>query len=258
MPGRLSLVAAVAAVAVVALAGCRLDVHVTTTVAVDGSGTVTVEATADDGLLDQVPDLLADLRLDDLAAAGWTVEGPTATSEDGASVRLTKPFRTPAEATAALQELNGPQGPLRDLQVGRTERFAEVETTFEGAVHLEGGLEAFADTALAELLGDVPLGDVVTVPLDQGLQLVVTAVLPGDLVATTGTQLDAGTARWDPPLADGAVTVLEATAVERDEGARSARRNQRLATAALVLWAAAMLGLGVVWWARRRAGSPTA
>lgn len=254
MPARLAVVTALVAVLLAGLlAGCRLDVTVTTTVARDGSGTVAVEAVADAELLDRVPGLLTELRLDDAADAGWTVEGPAAERDGGATVRLTKSFRTPAEATATLQELNGPQGPFHDLAVDQVERFAEVETTFTGRVELEGGLEAFADADLVALVGNVPLADVVTVPVEEGLGLAVVAALPGEVEDTTGSPVAAGITRWEPPLADGAVTDMAATALDRDEGALAARRTRDLALVGLVIWAAVVAGLGVVWWARRRA-----
>ena len=80
----------------VLLAGCRLDVDVATMVAEDGSGTVTVTVHADAELLAAAPGLVADLRLDDLATAGWTVDGPVTAAGDGTRLVLTKPFAPPS------------------------------------------------------------------------------------------------------------------------------------------------------------------
>ena len=89
-------------VGVLALAGCRLDVGVDVAMQADGSGTVTVTATADAELVAAAPSALADLRLDDIRAAGWTVADPAKGADGSLALTLTKPFRTPAEATAIL------------------------------------------------------------------------------------------------------------------------------------------------------------
>src|SRR5690349_9765494 len=104
-------------VAVLVLAGCRLDVAVDVAMQPDGSGTVTVTATADRELVAAAPSALGDLRLDDVRAAGWTVDPPSSGTDGSVHLTLTKPFRTPAEATAVLAGLNGPDGPLRNLIV---------------------------------------------------------------------------------------------------------------------------------------------
>ena len=62
-----------------ALAGVALDVVVDLTLDEDGTGELTVTATADADVVEQVPGLAEDLRFDDAVAAGWTVDGPTAT-----------------------------------------------------------------------------------------------------------------------------------------------------------------------------------
>src|SRR5512142_2431548 len=108
---RLRLLALAFALAV--LAGCRLDVGVDVAMQPDGSGVVTVTARADHDLVAAAPSALADLRLDDIRAAGWTVADPASGADGSVTLTLTKPFRSPAEATAVLAELNGPDGPLR-------------------------------------------------------------------------------------------------------------------------------------------------
>ena len=68
-------------VCALALASCRLDVTVDVAIEPDGTGTVTVTAVADAELVDQVPGLADALVFDDAVAAGWQVDGPTATAE---------------------------------------------------------------------------------------------------------------------------------------------------------------------------------
>ena len=61
------------------LAACQVDVSVDLTMAEDGTGTITVVATADADVVRAVPTIADELALDDVVAAGWTVDGPKAT-----------------------------------------------------------------------------------------------------------------------------------------------------------------------------------
>ena len=91
--GRLSLIARhpwapcsaavlVSLVGALLLAGCRVDVTVDLVIGADGTGDLTVTATADAEVVEQAAGLAEDLRLDDAIAAGWTVEGrPRRTTE---------------------------------------------------------------------------------------------------------------------------------------------------------------------------------
>jgi len=232
----LRLLALVGAVAL--LAGCRLDLNVAVDLAADGSGTVRVTATADADLLARAPNAVTDLRLDDAKAAGWTVTGPTATESGGAQVVLTKAFGSPEQATAILAEINGPSGPLRGLTLSQAREFATVTSNLTGEVRLDGGLGAFADQALVQVAGKVPLADQVAasgVPLDQALGLTVTVDLPGTVTATNGTRAG-GEVTWSPPLAEGQSTALSASAQKVDTAATRARTVEHWSRWALVGW----------------------
>ena len=255
------LLAALCAVGL--LAGCRLDVNVTVDAEADGSGTVTVTATADAELLAHAPGAVEDLRFDDARAAGWTVTGPSPTESGGAQVVLTKPFGTPEQATAILAEINGPSGPLRDLALTQSREFARVTTGLTGQVRLDGGLGAFADEALVQVAGKVPLADQVAaqvaasgVPLDQALGLTVTVELPGTVTSTNGTAAG-GSVTWSPSLADGLATPLQAETLQEDTAALRASDVERWTVWGLVGWAAlfALIVLIVALraWRRRRA-----
>jgi LppM domain len=232
----LRLLALVGAVAL--LAGCRLDLNVAVDLAADGSGTVRVTATADADLLSRAPNAVADLRLDDAKAAGWTVTGPAGTESGGAQVVLTKPFGSPEQATAILAEINGPSGPLRGLTLTQAREFATVTSNVTGEVRLDGGLGAFADQALVQVAGKVPLADQVAasaVPLDQALGLTVTVDLPGTVTATNGTRAG-GEVTWSPPLVEGQSTPLSASARKVDTAATRARNVEHWTSRALVGW----------------------
>ena len=230
------LLALVGAVAL--LAGCRLDLNVAVDLAADGTGTVRVTATADADLLARAPNAVTDLRLDDAKAAGWTVTGPSATESGGAQVVLTKPFGSPEQATAILAEINGPSGPLRGLTLSQAREFATVTSNLTGEVRLDGGLGAFADQALVQVAGKVPLADQVAasgVPLDQALGLTVTVDLPGTVTSTNGTR-GGGEVTWSPPLAEGQSTPLSASARKVDTAATRARSAEHWTQRALVGW----------------------
>ena len=236
-------------------AGCRLDVGVDVAMQPDGSGAVTVTATADAELVAAAPSAFADIRLDDVEQAGWVPSGPTKGADGSLTLILTKPFTTPAEANSILAELNGPDGPLRDLTVALDQSFATVSSSLTGSVRLTGGLGAFSDAALAQALGSAPLANLVAAPVDQVVGLTVTAGFPGRVTTTNGEETADGTSvTWRPSLADGANTAIDARFERVDEGAKSARRNSRLAWGALAVYGAVLLAVvvAVVVLARRR------
>ncbi|HEX6420446.1 MAG TPA: hypothetical protein VFZ77_18240 [Acidimicrobiales bacterium] len=203
--------ALVVALAVTAAAACQVRTTVVVEVADDGSGTVEVGVGLDDAAVGRLPDLDGDgasgaadlaalVRVDDLAAAGWTVAEPAADGGGTTWLRVTRAFGTPAEATEILAGLTGSDGPLRDLRVTRSASFGRVEYTFEGTADLRGGLEAFGDEGLAAALEGEPLGEDAAAiearagrPLAEVFTLQVTSRLAGE--ETT----------WAPALGEGPV-----------------------------------------------------
>jgi hypothetical protein len=253
--GRRTLVIALASVVVLACAGCRLDVGVDITMAANGTGTVTVTAVADSQLVTTAPSAFADLRLDDVRQAGWSVTGPTRNPDGSLTLTLVKPFATPAEATSILAELNGPNGPLHGLTVGIDRSFALVASTLAGQAQLTGGLAAFSDAALAQALGSPPLANVVAQPVDEVLGLTVTARFAGSVADADGAIApDRQSVEWRPSLADGVSTPMNARFELVDQGARDARRTSRLAWGALAIYLGAILltALAVLFVLRRR------
>jgi hypothetical protein len=246
-------------VGMVVLGGCHLDLAVTVDIAEDGSGTVTVVATADAELVAKAPGVVEGLRFDDAKSAGWTVTGPQATPDGGATVTLTKPFTSPEQASAILAEINGPSGPLRGLALAQRREFARVTTDVAGEARLDGGVAAFADDALVKVAGQVPLADQVAasgVPLDQAISLTVTVDAPGTMRAPGGTATG-GRVTWRPTLADGHSTPLQATAVLEDRNAERARTVERWTKWGLAAWIGLFALIVVVvaavgLWRRRR------
>jgi hypothetical protein len=234
--------------AVLALAGCRLDVGVDVTMRDDGTGTVTVTAVADAALLARVPGALADLELDDLRAGGWSVDGPRAADGGGQQLVVTKPFVTPEQGAAVLGELSGGSGPLRNLTLEWSRSFATVRTGLAATAGLDGGIAALGDGDLVAALGGrVALSDLVTGDVGDGLALRVTAHLPGAVVDANGTvAADGSSVTWTPDLRGGSTSELRASFVQRDDGALAARSRARWIRIGLAVWGAAMLAAVVV------------
>jgi hypothetical protein len=122
-------------------AACKVDTTVTVKVRDDGSGVVSVTAVLDPDAVKAAESgggkLEDRIRLGDLANAGWTVQ-PWARAADGsAGLTLTKPFRTPEQATAIVKEINGTAGPLRDVTVTRDSGTFSTSYATTGTVDLK-------------------------------------------------------------------------------------------------------------------------
>ena len=94
--------------AIVGLAACRLDATVELTIGADGTGELAVTAVADADVVAQAPGLAESLQFADAVAAGWVVEGPTATEDGGLTVTLRHPVTSAEEATNLLASLGPP------------------------------------------------------------------------------------------------------------------------------------------------------
>jgi hypothetical protein len=250
---------ALVALVVLSSAGCRLDVDVAIDVDEDGAGTIAVTVSADAELAAQAPGAVADVRTDDATAAGWTVAGPTTGDDGGVTLTLTKPFRTPEEATAILAEINGPSGPLHALTLGQQRDFARVTTSLTGTTRLDGGVAAVADQALIDLTGSVPLQAAVAEGLAgadpaTAIGLTVRVDAPGSVVETTGTE-GSGEVVWQPDLTAGTTTELQALFEQRDRTAERARTVEDASRVAIIVWlvvVALLAGLVALLLARHR------
>lgn len=223
-----------------ALAACQLDVTVDVEIEPDGTGVVTMLATADAELVDQVPGVADDLRLDDAVAAGWQVTGPTETDDGGLTTTLTHDVSSAEELANVLNSI-GP--PLTDMSAARTPDPETGQTTnaIDGAMVLANGYESFADADLIAAVGGLPFGDEITAsglaPFD-AMSFTYRVQLPGELVsAETGTEVGDGVIEWVAPL-DGATTDLRVQTVQRapGDGASWARPLATIALVALVAW----------------------
>jgi hypothetical protein len=222
---------------------CRLDVDVATNVNADGSGEVVVVGTVDKDVVDRVAGLAGSLVLDDATAAGWVVEGPTATEAGGLTVTLRHPFATVQEAANLVNSL-GP--PISNLAFERTASDDEVAVAMSGALTLPGGTwDAFGDQALIAATGGTPFAaqlDESGATPAESMSVELAVRLPGDVDQSTGDSRD-GAVVWSAPL-DGSSIDVSAKSVLRAGGADSGWAGP-VGTVALVLLIAWLI-VGVV------------
>jgi hypothetical protein len=245
----------VGVIALVAVAGaCRLDVTTTLDVARNGSGKITVTAIADAELVKRAPELAQGIAGDDLRERGWTVNPPTPLPDGGVQVVVERNFATPAEASRVLEGLSGPNGPIRQLVVTRRGASAASTFTVSGELQLDGGLGAFADTELIDLVGSIPFDDILVTDnraLGDVATFSLVTRLPGDIRTATGA-IEDNLVRWNVPL-DGTSVAVEATSRNLDIGALIGRIVSLLALGALAVWLFAMGAIGIRIVRRRRA-----
>lgn len=250
-------------IAVVVLASCRVQSHIALSVKPNGSGTVTVTVEADQDAVGKTSGLLADLRTEDLTKAGWDVSEPkngAMGKKTGLTLVLTRSFRTPSEATAILAQVNGENGPLHNAVIERSGKDASSTWTLTGRLEVKGGLEAFADAGTNTLLGGAPYKNELAASgqdLGDAVGLTFSALLPGDIQATTGKHPDTATITWDVPL-DGSAIDLATSTKNVDVASSVSRVGRVILKGLIVLWlvAMALLFLLVMNARNRRARTP--
>ena len=208
-------------VALVVLTGCKVDIRIDVTAEDTGAGTIQVTVDVDNVLVTLVPGIANDVQFEDLVASGWTIEGPIQVNNGGLRVILKYPFASPAEATQALNQINGPNGPLINASLKRTVSGRQVATTVDATAQLIGGLEAFSDAALTAAIGETPwLGTARKLEIENptdALTITLVVRLPGDIKKTTGNESGGGVV-WDVPTDGTAQSVVIGTVATRVDG----------------------------------------
>jgi hypothetical protein len=218
------------------LAGCRLDVDVTVVIEPDGTGVVTVYAVADAELASQVPGLIDALVFDDAEAAGWQVDGPSTTPDGGIEVTLVHPVAGPQELTNVLDSL-GP--PFIDMRAGRTTDGDQTSNAIDGRLQLPDGFESFADADLIAAAGGLPFeeqfAEVDTTPAES-MSFTLRIQLPGEVVSTTGVEVEPNVIEWEAPLDGSSVSIATVTVQRPAEGGAWAGPLAAAALVALIVW----------------------
>ncbi|NBP54739.1 MAG: hypothetical protein EBU67_10765 [Actinobacteria bacterium] len=250
---RKRLAAFVAGVAcAVLLTSCRVDSIVSITVERDGSGTVDVVVTADSDIVKQVPRLSTDLDFSDMVAAGWKLTGPEATEDGGLRVLLSHPFDNETQASALLAQINGSRGPFRDVRITREGKSRDSVWKLTGRLEVTGGLQAFADDQLLQVVGATPYEETVKeagLDLGKAISLQVNAKLPGKVQSTTGAAQD-GVLTWRVAT-DGTPVDLSTTTNEVDVAGTIGGILSFVARALLFLWLAFIGWVGFRVWRRQ-------
>lgn len=221
-----------------ALSACRLDVSVDVAMEPDGTGIVTVLATADAELAGRVPGLVDDLRLDDAVDNGWTVEGPTEAADGSLSITLTHRFTSHVELANVLNSI-GP--PLTQMAAARTTEDDQTTNAINGELTLPNGFESFADADLIAAVGGMPFADEFAADgqrPEDAMSFTFRVSLPGELIsAETGTEVADGVIEWNAPLDGSSVNLYTAT-VQRpaEEVGAWAGPLSTVAFVALVVW----------------------
>ena len=178
------------------LAGCRVETTVRVDVEEDGSGQVVVVLDLDadavqaaevgGGTLEQrVP-------LADLQAAGWRV-GQWERADDGsAKLTMSHSFAEPDEVSGIIEQISGPNGPLR-LALSRDESFYAKKFELTGIADLTQPAgtttdQELVDRLVAEGVDVGALDQRLLAELNESFLLRVAARLPG-----------AGTKEWEVP-----------------------------------------------------------
>jgi hypothetical protein len=246
---RLLVLCACAAV----LAGCRVDLSVDMVVEPDGTGTITFIANADAETVEAVPTLAEELVTDDIADAGWTIDGPTELPGGGLTVTLTHEFSSDEEATNLLNSL-GP--PFNDMVVTRNSTGDDATNRVGGLLGLPDGFDGFADDELVAAVGSMPFAEQIAASEatpESSIAAVIRVTLPGVITTeeTNGTELGDNLLEWSVPT-DGEVLEMRAVSVQSPGDDRWWARPLSLAALiALTAWVAFMtIFILYVLWAR--------
>lgn len=198
--------AALGAVALFFLSGCEAAIRIGVDANANGGGRVLAVVTLDKDAQSLVGDLKEQLRTDDLKQAGWTIVGPEKVGTD-LRVTASKPFKTAAGATKAVQELDGAKGLFKDFTLSQERGLFRTTTKFAGTVNLRDGIESFSDAELERVLGS-PLGATpaefekrIGRAVSEALPITVGVLLPGKVSSNATTESD-GSAAWHPKLGD--------------------------------------------------------
>jgi hypothetical protein len=138
------------------LTGCQAKTNIDILVSDTGDGVIDVQMVLDDQAAAYLPNGEADLRLDDLEDAGWSIQGPD-TDNGETTISARHGFANSQQAQQLLDQLVANDGVFQDFRIDQSRSLTNVETSVSGSVDLSEGLESLGDPAVAEATGN-PLG----------------------------------------------------------------------------------------------------
>lgn len=199
--------------------GCRAEVLVDIDVDEAGSGMVTAALALDPEAAAQLVDLRTGLQLADLQQAGWRVGEPEERDDGWTEVQVAKEFGNPQQLSVVLDELDGPDGVFRDIELQRSKTFARIDYQLSGALDPSGGFQRFADPELEAALGTT----VVELAAQEGfspdqVRVRLQTDLPGELrdasLIGTSEAVD-GTVAWSVTLGETSPVPISAATTSR-------------------------------------------
>ena len=248
-----------ALLAVVLLGACRVDSVVTLNVEPNGSGTLAVVTTVDAEVVARVPNIAENLSFEDAKNAGWKVSEVGTTEAGGLQVRVSHSFNNEEEATALLAQLSGEFGPFKNFSLIREGKDTDSTWTLNGNLEVNGGLNAFADQSLLDLIGGTPYAQALAESnqdVGQAVSILFQAKLPGTVTTTNGTD-NIGTLQWAVTF-DGSTQSVSAVTQNTAVASTIARIFSPVLFWLLMIWLVLMAGFsGFVGYTRFRKSKRT-
>ena len=234
---------------VLALSSCRVEIDLAVAVADDGSGTVSLRAVADAATVAAAPTIAERVLVDDLVAAGWTVDGPTTTADGQVVVTLSRTFADATGLETILADIGPPLlDPVaeRELDIDDLDRIVAATNTLRATLGLPDGFASFSDADLDAALGAAPFADDLdgVAPAD---------VLGFDLTVSLPSADGPQVREWSAPLDGSTLDIEFVTRQGDDDGLTWSGALSTVLGIVLVVWVGAstlFVAWGVV--ARRR------
>ena len=153
-----------------------------------------------------------------------------------------------------MAQLSGEFGPFKELALARSGKETDSTWTLAGTAQITGGLQAFADSDLLNIIGGAPYEAAVreqNLDIGQAASMALKVRMPGVIESTTGVE-DAGLIQWTVPF-DGSSQQIAATSQNTAVGATVARVFSPVLFWLFIGWLVAMAGFsGFVAYSRLR------
>lgn len=139
------------------LGACRVDTRVDVDVTENGSGTVTAIVTLDPEAAGQLGDP-SKVLTNDLTDAGWQVEAPATDPGGAVTFVARRPFASPEELPAVLDEIAGAGSFIREPSLSATSGQLSTDYAFSGRLVSSGDVGALSDPDLTKVLDGLAVG----------------------------------------------------------------------------------------------------